>query len=242
MDIDDPQITIKRAEIIKKKKVLNTIYTRFYKTFKDLSELSPNGKKVELGSGSGFIKEIIPDCITSDIMKLPGCDMTFAAEKMPFKKDSVACFYLLNTFHHIKNPKKALSEFQRCLKRGGSVVMIEPYNSIWGRFIYKFFHHELFDHNADWKIKEKGYLSSANGALPWIVFIRDRTKFEKLFPNLKIVEIIPHTPLLYLLSGGFTLPQIIPSLFIPLVNFIENIIYPLNDKLGMFVTIMLKKE
>ena len=241
MNLDDPKITIKRAEIIKRKTLLKNFYLQSYHTFKKLSQNTPKGKKVELGSGGGFIKEIIPDCITSDVMQLPSCDLTFPAEKLPFKNNSVSAIYILNTFHHIKNPKKALFEFQRCLKRKGVVIMIEPNNSILGKFIYKNFHHETFDPNSNWITAGKGHLSSANGALPWIIFKRDKDIYEKLFTNLKIVKLVPHTPFLYLLSGGFTAPQLIPVFLYPFVTAIENIIKPLNNQMGMFITIVLRK-
>lgn len=240
-DLDSPETTIKRINIIKKKKFLYQIYLDFYKTFKRHSRTIPPGKKVEIGSGAGFLKEIIPEVVTSDVMKLPNCDIQFSAEKMPFKDGSVSVFYMLNTFHHIKNPEKALSEFSRCLKKKGKIIMVEPYNSTWGRFVYKNFHHEIFNPKAGWKIKGKGDLSRANGAIPWIIFKRDRSIFKKKFPDLKIKLFQPHTPFRYLVSGGFTLPQFLPNFSCKIIASIEKLLSPLNHKLGMFVTIVIKK-
>src|SRR3990172_12660853 len=104
-DLDSPETTIKRINIIKKKKFLYQIYLDFYKTFKRHSQNIPPGKKVEIGSGAGFLKEVIPEVVTSDVMKLPNCDMQFSAEKMPFADNSLSAIYMLNTFHHIKNPE-----------------------------------------------------------------------------------------------------------------------------------------
>ncbi|KKQ51490.1 MAG: type 11 methyltransferase [Candidatus Woesebacteria bacterium GW2011_GWA1_39_21b] len=240
-DLDSPETTIKRAEIIKNKKFLYQIYLDFYNTFKEYSRTLPPGKKVEIGSGAGFLKEVIPEVITSDVMKLPNCDMTFSAEKMPFKNNSISAFFMLNTFHHIKNPEKALSEFSRCLKAKGKIIMIEPYNSLWSRFIYKNFHHETFNPNAKWKTTIKGSLSGANGALPWIIFRRDRSSFENKFPKLNLTTFEPHTPIRYLISGGFTLPQILPNFLYRFVLSFETLLSPLNGILAMFVTIVLTK-
>lgn len=207
-NLDSPITTLNRVKLIKSKFILRNTYINFYKILKTYSKGLPPGKKIEIGSGGGFIKEVIPSTITSDVMKLKNCDMAFSAENMPFKNNSISCFYLMNVFHHIKNPKKALAEFQRCLKKGGKVVMVEPHNSLWSRFIYNNFHHENFNTKAGWKIEGGGHLSNANGALPWIIFVRDRNKFEKLFPNLIIKYLLPHTPLMYLLSGGLSKPQV----------------------------------
>src|SRR3989338_1352599 len=240
-DLDDPNTTVERIKIIEKKKYLKYLYNDFYAIFKKESKKLPSCKLLELGSGAGFLKKIIPEVITSDVMKLPNCDMVVSAEKMPFKNNTLSAIYMLNVFHHIKNSKKALSEFQRCLKKGGKVIMIEPHNSPWSKFINKNFHHEGFDPSGGWKIKDEGELSAANGALPWIIFIRDRKEFSRLFPNFKIQNYKPHTPLSYLFSGGFKAPSIIPGIIFPIIRRIENEFSYINDKFGMFTTIVIVK-
>ena len=99
----------------------------------------------------------------------------------------------------------------------------------------------MFDPNGDWKIQGKGDLSDANGALPWIVFVRDRKKFEKLYPILKILETIPHTPIKYLLSGGFTGPELISEKYYNLIDSAENRLGTVNSYFGMFMTIVIEK-
>ncbi|MFX0201833.1 MAG: hypothetical protein ACFFCW_37460, partial [Candidatus Hodarchaeota archaeon] len=130
------------------------------------------------------------------------------------------------------------------------VVMIEPANTLWSRFIYKNFHHEAFDTQApEWgcrgqakrELEESGRLSGANGALAWTIFWRDRKIFESEFPSLRIVRMRNHTPLRYLLSGGLTLRQLVPSFSYPAVKAIEYALAPINDLLGMFQTIELEK-
>ena len=241
-DLDSPETTICRIGVIESKNFLRHVYENFYKIFKDNSKSLPKGLMVEIGSGAGFLKKIIPEVITTDIMKLPNCDMCFSAEKIPLKDKSVSAYYLLNTFHHIKNPKKALSEFSRTLKVGGKVIMIEPYNSLWGRFIYKNFHHETFDPEGGWLVGNKGDLSSANGAIPWIIFNRDKKEFERIFPELKILKFDPHTPVSYLISGGFTLPSLLPDSLYPSVKYIESKLTFIKKYTGMFATVVLQKK
>jgi hypothetical protein len=119
--------------------------------------------------------------------------------------------------------------------------MIEPANTLWARFIYKNFHHELFDPQADWGLKETGPVSLGNGAMPWIIFSRDRGIFENQFPELRIVRMRNHTPLRYLLSGGLTLRQLVPSFTYPLIKGIEFLLSVINNLVGMFQTIELEK-
>lgn len=239
MKLDNKDTLLIHKNLILKKIVLRKTYENFYNQF--LKIKVPKGKKVELGSGAGFLKKWVPDVITSDVVKGPEIDKVFFAEKMPFKNKSLSAIYMLNVLHHIKDPQKALKEMQRCLKKGGKIIMIEPYNSLFSKFFYTHFHHEAFDVYSDWKIKGKGRLSDANGAIPWIIFVRDKEKFRKLFPGLKVKRVIPHTPLSYLVSGGLSKRQLIPNFFFPLISQVENIVSPFNSFIGMFVTIEVEK-
>jgi hypothetical protein len=77
--------------------------------------------------------------------------------------------------------------------------------------------------------------------MPWIIFYRDRKIFEKDFPNLKIIKIRNHTPFSYLLSGGFTLRQLVPGFFYPAAQALEYLLSPANNLIGMFMTVILEK-
>lgn len=238
--LNSKRTLILHRHLIRQNCFLKRLYQDFYFEIKHLTK----SKKpiIELGSGGGFIKEVIPGVTTSDVIRGPSIDKVFSAAKMPFKRNSIGAFVLLNVFHHIKNPECALSEMEKCLKIGGKIIMIEPYNSLWGRFIYQHFHHEKFDPYANWKISEKGRLSGANGALPWIIFIRDNSKFSQKFPTLTIRDINIHTPLRYLISGGLSHPSLLPKSFYPLLKILELALSPFNSYLGMFATIEVQKR
>lgn len=238
--LDDQETLFLHERIINKKNFLKKLYTDFYNEL--LNKHFPRGSIVELGSGAGFIKKIKPQVITSDVVKGTNIDKVFSATRMPFKNSSISAFLMFDVLHHIKDPKKALNEMSRCLKKGGKIIMIEPYNSLFGRFIFQNFHHENFDPTAGWKIQGPGRLSDANGALSWIIFVRDRKLFVDQFPNLKIVKVIPHTPLRYLLSGGLSHWWSLPSFGYEFIKLLENILKPLNNFLGMFVTIEVEKK
>lgn len=238
-DLDDPVTSEQRMQLIKEKRLLYKLYIKFYK---DLLSVVPGhigGKIVELGSGGGFLKELEPKTITSDILPIRGVDMVMDAEKMPFKNSEVKAFVGLNVLHHIKNPKKAFLEMERCLKKGGAISFIEPSNTFWSRFIYKNFHHEFFDESAGWEREGKGGpLSEANIALPWIMFVRDRSVFEKEFPLLRIEMLKIHTPFLYLASGGLSKWQLVPDIAYGLVRTMDRLL----SNQGMFVHITIRRK
>ena len=145
---------------------------------------------------------------------------------MPFDNQSLDAIVMIDVLHHIPDARAFFREATRCLKPGGRVVMIEPANTCWGRFIYTHFHHEGFDPNTVWEFQSQGPLSTANGALPWIVFNRDRRQFESEFPSLQIINIRHHTPFRYLASGGLTLRQLVPTWSYPLFKGLEFCLSP----------------
>jgi SAM-dependent methyltransferase len=240
-NLDDPATTLLHARIIKNKPFLKNLYTEFYNQFKDSMPDFEKKFLVELGSGGGFIKEIIANVLTSDILDLPNVDRVFSSSNMPFGDGSVDAFFMFDVLHHIADSRAFFKEALRCLKTRGKVVMIEPANTLWSRFIYKNFHHEQFNPKGMWGLEKAGPISQGNGAIPWIIFCRDRTIFEREFPSLRIVSMRNHTPLRYLLSGGLTLRQLVPSFTYPFVKAVEYLLAPLNNWLGMFQTIELEK-
>jgi SAM-dependent methyltransferase len=241
--LDDPARTVLHGRVIREKPFLRRIHLGFYREFLRASAgLPPDALLVELGSGGGFIKDVIPSALTSDILAVPGVDKRFSCLEMPFEAGSVGAFFMIDVFHHVPDAAGFLREMDRCLRPGGCVVMIEPAATPWARFIYRRFHHEPFETTGGWRFESAGPLSSANGALPWIVFERDRERFQREFPRLRLVGIRKHTPFRYILSGGLTLRQLAPSFTYPLVRGLEWAASPLSGLLGMFQTIRLEKQ
>jgi len=239
-DLNDPSTTEIHRSIIKNKTFLRRVYIDFYGKFKKALPANLDGEIVEIGSGAGFLKEIIPNVVTSELFPVPGIDMVISGMKLPFEKNSIKAFLLLNVLHHIPNPRSFFNETVRCLKKGGKIIMIEPAATVMGSFIWKF-HNEPFDKKSSWDLQNEGRLTGANGAMPWIIFIRDRKIFESEYPVLKIVKISFHTPSQYLLSGGLSYKQLLPSFSYDIVRVIEKILSPLNRFIGMFMTIELEK-
>lgn len=235
-DWDDPQTTIASRNLIQKKPLLKQFYVQCYDFFKQELNQHLNGKILELGSGAGFIKEHMPNSITSDVLDLPFIDARIDAMNLPFQDAALSGICMIDVFHHIPDVAQFLKEAERVLVRGGKIVMVEPANTNWGRFIYQNFHHEPFLPNEKgWKLPEGGPMSSANGALPWMVFKRDwYERTSQLVPSLKIKNIEVCYPLLYLLSGGLSWPQLVPS---SLGLFMDRIMPG-----GMFYRIVVEKQ
>ena len=241
-DIDNASTVALHRRVIRKNRLLRELYRDFYHQLRKQCKDTPPGPRIEIGSGAGFIKDIMPDVITSDVVAC-GLDMVVNAEKMPFADDSISTLLLMNVLHHIPDQESFLREAERCLKPGGKIVMIEPGNSPVRRFVCRYFHHEPFvNDRPEWRLPSSGRLSVSNQAIPWMIFIRDRNRFEQRFPRLKVIRIKKHTPFRYFLSGGLSKRQMVPSFSSGTVKLIEWLLNPLNGIIGSFMTVVIEKE
>ena len=239
--LDDPQRTLIHKEIILEKPFLKKLYTEWYRYFVKKSQIV-EGSYLEIGSGGGFLKNVFPKVITSDILELDTVDIICDAQQLPFNNESLAAIMMLNVFHHIPKPYQFLEEAQRTLVPKGRIIMIEPANTPFAKFIYTHFHHEDFDPNGDMEIAEGKPLSYSNQALPYIYFKREKEAFVHNFPLLKITHLNYHTPFAYLLSGGLSKPSILPGFLYEFIRSLEKLFTPFNKLLGLFYMIEIEKK
>lgn len=240
-DIDSPETTNLRRAIIKSKPFLLKIYKEWYAEIAaEMAQVHSSYPVLELGSGAGFLTERLPNLITSEVFLLQGMQIVLDAQHLPFTAGSLKGIAMTNVLHHIPEPALFFEEAQRCVASGGKIVMIEPWLTAWSQFVYKNLHHEPVDEaNTSWKIDGKGPLSSANTALPWILFKRDRGKFVAQFPEWEIREVKPFMAFLYLVSGGISLRSLMPSWTFGFWRVLEALLSPLRHQLGMFAKIVL---
>jgi SAM-dependent methyltransferase len=244
LDIDAPETTMLRRQIIQEKSLLRRIYLEWYSILADAtSELEIlDGPILEIGSGCGFLGEHISSLIASDILPIENIDVVLDGNQLPFSRNSLGGIVMVNVIHHLNHVQVFLWEAARCVRPKGMLVMIEPWVTPWSRFVYSRFHHEDFIPDSEsWEFKSSGPLSGANGALPWIIFQRDREKFLAEYPEWRIHEITPIMPIRYLLSGGVSFRSLTPSWLCPFWGWVEARLSPWNKHLAMFAVIVLKR-
>lgn len=243
IDLDSPETTLRRRQIIQEKSFLRKFYHECYLSIAKSLPDSVSGPILELGSGSGFLKEYIPNLITSEIIRIPEVDIILDGTRLPFANNSLEGIVMIDVLHHIPNAPSFFSDAADCLKPGGIIIMIEPWTTPWSRFFYRYLHHEPFEHDAeDWKMPNGGPLSQANSALPWIIFERDRQKFENEYPQFHIQEVFLNFPFCYLLSGGISLRASLPGEMYNIVRKIENLTRPWMNTWAMFAKIILRNN
>jgi SAM-dependent methyltransferase len=241
LDIDDPQTTNLRQQIIQEKSLLRQIYQEWYRVI--VAALPPRqGAVLELGAGGGFMSDFIPDLITSELFYCPNIRVVLDGLRLPFAAKSLRGIVMTNVLHHLPQPRLFLAEATRCVRSGGVIAMIEPWVTAWSRFVYTRLHHEPFQpETPSWELPTSGPLSGANDALPWIIFARDRLKFEQEFPHWRIEVIKPIMPFRYLLSGGVSLRDLAPAWSFGSWKQIESALGRWNNQLAMFAQIVLQR-
>jgi SAM-dependent methyltransferase len=239
MSIDDPQTTALRSQIINSKPFLRKLYEEWYRLI--AASFSSNAMVLELGSGAGFLKEFIPQLITSELFPALGVERVIDAQAIAMTDASLDGIVMTDVLHHIPDCSSFFHEAARVVRPGGRIVMIEPWNTAWSRRVYRHLHHEPFEPDArEWRIPSTGPLSSANGALPWVIFQRDRALFESRHPQWRIECILPMMPVAYLLSGGVSLRSFLPGLMYQPVRWLERRCNEASR--AMFAMITLKRQ
>ena len=240
--LDDPKTTVLRKEILNQKAFLRRIYQDWYCQI--LEKLPESHELVlELGSGPGFLKENLPDAITSEIFWEPEVDIVLNGLNLPFSPFSLSAILMTDVLHHIGDPRRFFNEASRCIPPLGRIIMVEPWVSQWSSLVYTYLHHEPFNPDAaTWEFQQTGPISGANIALPWMIFRRDKTVFEEEFPQWRIEKIFPMMPFVYLLSGGVSLRSLIPGWTYSFWRWIERRFDKSIDKMAMFALIVLQKR
>jgi len=233
-----------QKEIILSRPLLRHHYDLWYS--KMLSDeksvpLNQNGKILEIGSGGGYLKDIRPDVITSDVV--PGiADLLLDARSLPFPDNSLRAIIIINAFHHIPDVEQFLKEARRCLISRGVLSIIDPAATMLARIFFTYFHPEPYRPDAKlWAFDSDHHMQSSNQALTWIVFRRDKEKFKTLFPNLNI-ECCEYLPWLsYMATGGVTRRNLVPRFAVPLMRALDVISQPINGLFALEWHIRIRK-
>jgi SAM-dependent methyltransferase len=238
LDTDDPRTMEVRRRILRNKPFLRLIYDEWYRGI--LGRIPPgDGPILEIGSGPGFLRDYLPRLIASDVLWSPASDLALDGRHLPFDPGSLRAIVMTNVFHHIPELGMFLREAGRAVRPGGVICMVEPWLTSWSRVAYALHAERCLPEAPEWDPPQGGPLSRANEALAWIVFARDRRRFETQFPEREIVEIRPEMPFRYLLSGGISLRSLAPAWSFRFWRWVEHLLEPWMDRPAMFATILL---
>jgi SAM-dependent methyltransferase len=183
------------------------LYCDQFRHFSDVVHLSI----LEIGSGVSPLSRFYPSVQTSDILDLGYLHHTFDCHEIDrfasIADNSLDVVTLTNVLHHLRSPIEFLTKAAKKLKPGGTLIATEPYFSWLSTPLYKFLHHEPVDFSITTPELQdvRGPLSSANEALPWLIFTRSQWKNE-IARHFHFERPIfrPFTSLSYFATGGIS--------------------------------------
>jgi SAM-dependent methyltransferase len=181
-------------------------------------------KNLELGAGVLPMKMFYPDVKSTDVVPSAHLDGVLDASNLDLKSNSIDNLFLQNTFHHLPDPQAFFNEAFRVLKKGGRIVIVDPYHNKLSSFLFpRLFATETFEKRGSWFDASNHAMIGANQALTYIVFCRDLELFNRSNPNFSLISAEPlKSGLRYLLTGGLNFKQLVPNSVLKLMSVFEK--------------------
>ena len=219
------KILLEQERVWQKKPSLRAIYASYFRTV--FSHCVP-GKTLEIGAGSGGLKNCGYEVISTDLVSMPGVDVVSDAQSLPFTSGSFENIVAIDAFHHIERPVRFLREAGRVLGPNGRLVMLEPGITPVSQWFYHKFHPEPVNMSAD--VLADGPVDrgrdpfDANQAFATLLVTRFEEKLEATVPGMRILDYQWLGSLAYPLSGGFQDWSLIPRAIARPVLALESMI------------------
>jgi SAM-dependent methyltransferase len=236
------EILLRHQIIWQQKPVLRLLYREWYQ---EIAGWLQPGRTLEVGGGTGNLKEFAPSVVCTDIVKLPWLDAVADAQQLPFASSSLANIVLFDTLHHLENVRYFFDEALRVLQPGGRVIIMDPYISLCSWPVYHFLHPEPVDFDQDplalSPLQPGRKPFDANQAISTILFERSSRRFEELYPMLKKLRHHRLAFFAYPLSGGFDHPSLMPTWMVPPLSAVERFLGVLSRYLAFRILVVWEK-
>lgn len=251
-NIKEPDILKNRKRVLSSKN-LNLLYL-LNKRFSWMKEFI-KGKKIviELGSGNGCLKRIVnkKNIMLTDIIKYPWINKKVDMLKVNLGKKylkKVDIFIINHSLHHCSNPYLSLKNISKYLKKNGYILINEPETSFFLKLI------QVILDDESWSLRSNVFdkKNIFNPRSPWIsntavaqLLFQDKNKFEKNFPQYKIVKNQLSEFFIFLNSGGVNSEFFcirMNNFFLKLIDKIDKLlIYFLPNLFALNRTVVLQK-
>ncbi len=240
LDPDHASAPAVHGRIIREKVLLRDVYDEWYRALvAHVGELKP---VVEVGSGAGYLATYLPGLVTTDVRPTPAARLLLGAQRLPFRPGSLGAIVMTNVMHHLPRIVEFFQQAALCIRPGGAIVAIEPWVTPWSSWVYRHLHHEPFVPDAvQWDLPAGGPLSTANGALPWIISCRDRARFEGVCPEWRLEVVAPGWPVRYLVSGGVSVRSLAPAVLRGPLRGLDRWLERWPDRWAMFALLLFRR-
>lgn len=236
------EVLLRHREVWREKPVLRHLYTEWYR---EIAAWLRPGSTLEVGGGTGNLKEFSPRVVSTDIVRLPWLDLVADAQHLPFASGGFHNIVLFDALHHIENVGQFFDEAVRVLAPTGRLVIMDPYIS-WASWpVYHFLHSEPVDLSQDpLKVKpadpdRKPF--DANQAVSTILFERAWHRFKAAFPQFELLYRRRLAFFAYPLSGGFEHRSLLPLGLVKPLLLLEKRMESLGPLLAFRLFVVLQK-
>lgn len=194
-------------------------------------ELETFDSILEVGAGAAiseiFLKQPI---VRTDILPFNEFNVLgdCAMERLPFKDSSFDAVLAFDSIHHSDQPSKAILELLRVIRKGGKIIIVEPFVSPLSYLPYKIFHYE----ETSWNFKEQGSIElslrnlnpeTGDQGVSRFVINQLSNRRSTNFPKL-IVSITYLSPFSFFATGGVSKPLKTPKIFVNFLIQVEKLI------------------
>jgi len=121
-----PETLLRHQAVWRSKAVLRALYRAWYE---EIASYLRSGPTLEVGGGTGNLKEYAPQVICTDVVRVPWLDAVADAQRLPIATGTLANVVLFDVLHHIENVRLFFDEAVRVLQPGGRIVVMDPYIS-----------------------------------------------------------------------------------------------------------------
>jgi len=248
-DIEAQRMLAEHRRIWQRKSTLRRVYREeFFARL--ISSCRQDGVSVEVGAGPGFLKEMLPRLISTDVVCSPWLDAVVDAQYLPFRSSCISNLVGLDILHHLAKPMELLQEAERVLVPGGRVILVEPWITPFSYLVYHYLHHEDCELSARplegdairWVREKKAF--DGNQAIPYLLFGRGAMEATlAVLSRLKAVAIEPFGLFAYLLSFGFKPISLLPEVLYPWISKFERMTLPFwRSAAALKVLVVLEKS
>ncbi len=237
----DAEVLRRHRDVWTKKAVLRRLYATWYE---EIASYVGPGLTVEIGGGSGNLKEHFPNVVSTDIVPVPWLDVVADCEHLPFKSSLIQSLVLFDVLHHICRLDRFWEEAQRVLALNGRVIIMDPYVSWLSWPVYRFLHPEPVDFGVDplyAPLKINGHAAEANQAVATMLFEKPLMRFCQKYPSLRVRARRRLAFFAYPLSGGFDHASLIPPALVRPLVALERRFSFLSRLLAFRILVVLEK-
>ncbi len=228
------------------KPLLREVYRDFYLRIREQIRHDLPGKIVELGSGVGNLRSVIPEAIATDLFPNPWINQVENAYHLSFESGEVSNLVMFDVFHHLEYPGLALDECHRVLRPGGRLILFEPAISVVGYLIYGLLHPEPVAWRAPitWRpttssFEERYYAAQGNATR---IFTPSSPEWNEIETQWNVIRRDRFSALSYVLSGGFSRPSLYPRAWHNALVSVEKVLDRFPRGFATRIMIVLEKR